>query len=150
VSSYNKFYNWLWFGNGYHAEHHYRPRLHWTKYPQFHEQIRAEQKSGGCSHHQHLPRAGFSRERESGNGRRHEGLQFLLGGNQRQGVLLCAWLTGGPTEMKFIGKRLHKRGFTVYARHFPDIVRMKGHCSGQSLRIGWGACENPCIFSVRK
>ena len=45
VSSYNKFYNWLWFGNGYHAEHHYRPRLHWTKYRQFHEQIKAEQKA---------------------------------------------------------------------------------------------------------
>jgi len=47
VSSYNQFYNWLWFGNGYHAEHHYRPRLHWTQYRQFHEEIKAQQKAVG-------------------------------------------------------------------------------------------------------
>ncbi len=31
VSTYGKLYNWLWLNNGYHAEHHYRPRIHWTK-----------------------------------------------------------------------------------------------------------------------
>lgn len=43
VSSYNRFYNWLWFSNGYHAEHHYRPRTHWTKMHKFHEQIKGDQ-----------------------------------------------------------------------------------------------------------
>ncbi len=43
VSSYNHFYNWLWFGNGYHAEHHYRPRCHWTKIKALHQQIKEEQ-----------------------------------------------------------------------------------------------------------
>jgi fatty acid desaturase len=33
VSSYGRFYNWIWFNNGYHQEHHYRPQLHWTKLP---------------------------------------------------------------------------------------------------------------------
>ena len=47
VSSYNKFYNWLWFGNGYHAEHHYRPSCHWTKIKELHEQIAAAQKQEG-------------------------------------------------------------------------------------------------------
>jgi fatty acid desaturase len=47
VSSHNRFYNWLWFGNGYHAEHHYRPRTHWTKLRGFHEQIRKEQVEAG-------------------------------------------------------------------------------------------------------
>ncbi len=47
VSNYNRLYNWLWFGNGYHAEHHYRPRMHWTKLPQFHEQIKSEQAKAG-------------------------------------------------------------------------------------------------------
>ena len=47
VSSYNRLYNWLWFGNGYHAEHHYRPRTHWTKMRQFHEQIKEEQVKAG-------------------------------------------------------------------------------------------------------
>ena len=40
VSSYGKLYNWLWFNNGYHAEHHYRPRAHWTKMKELHEQIK--------------------------------------------------------------------------------------------------------------
>ena len=47
VSSYNRFYNWLWFGNGYHAEHHYRPRCHWTKIRELHKQIAGEQMREG-------------------------------------------------------------------------------------------------------
>lgn len=31
VSCYNPLYNWLWFNNGYHQEHHLRPRVHWTR-----------------------------------------------------------------------------------------------------------------------
>ncbi len=31
VSTYGKLYNFFWMNNGYHAEHHYRPRIHWTK-----------------------------------------------------------------------------------------------------------------------
>jgi fatty acid desaturase len=43
VSSYNRIYNWLWFYNGYHAEHHFRPRTHWTAMRQLHEKIAQEQ-----------------------------------------------------------------------------------------------------------
>jgi fatty acid desaturase len=43
VSSYHRLYNWLWFNNGYHAEHHYRPRIHWTRMRQFHEEIADQQ-----------------------------------------------------------------------------------------------------------
>src|SRR5581483_1448465 len=31
VSSYHKLYNLIWFNNGYHAEHHYKPKVHWTE-----------------------------------------------------------------------------------------------------------------------
>src|SRR5579883_612897 len=31
VSTYHRLYNWTWMNNGYHAEHHYRPKHHWTK-----------------------------------------------------------------------------------------------------------------------
>ena len=31
VSCYNGFYNWIWFNNGYHQEHHFRPQVHWTE-----------------------------------------------------------------------------------------------------------------------
>jgi fatty acid desaturase len=47
VSSYHLLYNWLWFNNGYHAEHHYRPRVHWTQMKQLREQLREEQERAG-------------------------------------------------------------------------------------------------------
>jgi fatty acid desaturase len=33
VSSYGKLYNLIWFNNGFHQEHHYRPQVHWTRVP---------------------------------------------------------------------------------------------------------------------
>ena len=33
VSCYSRLYNFVWFNNGYHQEHHYRPQLHWTRVP---------------------------------------------------------------------------------------------------------------------
>jgi fatty acid desaturase len=47
VSSYHKLYNWLWFNNGYHAEHHYRPRVHWTDMKSLHAQLAVEQERAG-------------------------------------------------------------------------------------------------------
>lgn len=47
VSTYNKLYNWLWLYNGYHAEHHYRPKIHWRKMPALRAQICEEQARAG-------------------------------------------------------------------------------------------------------
>ena len=47
VSSYHRLYNWLWFNNGYHAEHHYRPRVHWTEMKALHDQLADAQKAAG-------------------------------------------------------------------------------------------------------
>jgi len=47
VSSYAKWYNLLWFNNGYHAEHHFRPKVHWTKMKQLHQQIAEAQRREG-------------------------------------------------------------------------------------------------------
>ena len=47
VSSYGKIYNWLFFFNGYHAEHHFRPKVHWTKIEAFRRQIAELQKQEG-------------------------------------------------------------------------------------------------------
>jgi len=33
ISHYGRLYNWLWFNDGYHAEHHGRPGAHWTALP---------------------------------------------------------------------------------------------------------------------
>jgi fatty acid desaturase len=40
VSSYHRLYNLLWFNNGYHQEHHWDPKMHWTKMPRLHEEIK--------------------------------------------------------------------------------------------------------------
>ena len=47
VSYYNPLFNWLWLNNGYHAEHHYRPKHHWTKMHELHLQIADKQKAAG-------------------------------------------------------------------------------------------------------
>ena len=47
VSSYEKIYNRLWFNNGYHAEHHYRPRVHWTEMKPLHAQLADQQRVAG-------------------------------------------------------------------------------------------------------
>ncbi|WP_448956119.1 fatty acid desaturase family protein [Labrys neptuniae] len=47
VSTYEKIYNWTWMNNGYHAEHHYRPKMHWTKMPELHRTIATEQHEAG-------------------------------------------------------------------------------------------------------
>jgi fatty acid desaturase len=47
VSSYGKIYNWLFFYNGYHAEHHFRPKVHWTKMEEFRQSIEDVQKAEG-------------------------------------------------------------------------------------------------------
>jgi fatty acid desaturase len=47
VSTYHKLYNLIWFNNGYHAEHHYRPRTHWTRMRQLHMSIARQQEREG-------------------------------------------------------------------------------------------------------
>jgi len=47
VSTYNKFYNWIWLYNGFHAEHHYRPKVHWTRMIALRDSIRADQRAHG-------------------------------------------------------------------------------------------------------
>ena len=44
VSSYDRLYNWIWFYNGYHAEHHFRPKVHWTRMQAF--RIRSSSSNG--------------------------------------------------------------------------------------------------------
>jgi fatty acid desaturase len=39
VSSYTPWYNLIWFNNGYHQEHHYRPQVHWTEVPKLKEKM---------------------------------------------------------------------------------------------------------------
>lgn len=45
IYRYGRLYNWLWLNNGYHAEHHFRPRLHWTQMKKFHRDIAQRQQA---------------------------------------------------------------------------------------------------------
>ncbi len=47
VSSYNRLYNLLWFNNGYHQEHHWDPKCHWTRMGRLHERIRPHMEANG-------------------------------------------------------------------------------------------------------
>jgi fatty acid desaturase len=47
VSSYNRLYNLTWMNNGYHAEHHYRPKVHWTRMHDLHLEITDAQRAAG-------------------------------------------------------------------------------------------------------
>ncbi|MEO6870862.1 MAG: fatty acid desaturase [Chthoniobacterales bacterium] len=59
VSSYGKIYNWIFFYNGYHAEHHFRPKVHWTKMEQFHQTIADLQRAEGVRVIEHAHMLGF-------------------------------------------------------------------------------------------
>lgn len=47
VSSYHWLYNLIWFNNGYHQEHHWDPKVHWTRMRDLHEQIEPHMKANG-------------------------------------------------------------------------------------------------------
>ena len=47
VSSYHRLYNLLWFNNGYHQEHHWDPKVHWTRMHKLHEEIRERMVANG-------------------------------------------------------------------------------------------------------
>ena len=56
---------------------------------------------------------------------------FLPGG--RDGVLLIHGLTGTPAEMRFVGKGLHRQGYSVLG------MQLAGHCGSEDdlLATGW-------------
>jgi fatty acid desaturase len=49
VSTYGRLYNWVFLYNGYHAEHHYRPRTHWTQMTRLHRDLAEEQRREGVT-----------------------------------------------------------------------------------------------------
>ena len=42
VSTYAPIYNWMFLNNGYHAEHHFRPKWHWARMEALREEIAAD------------------------------------------------------------------------------------------------------------
>ena len=60
-------------------------------------------------------------------------LSFFHQGSNGKAVLLIHGLTGSPTEMSYLGKKLHRAGFTVYA------PLLAGHGNGvkELLQTKW-------------
>jgi len=44
VSAYASWYNAIWFNNGYHQEHHFRPQVHWTEIPKIQNEMLPDNK----------------------------------------------------------------------------------------------------------
>jgi carboxylesterase len=61
-----------------------------------------------------------------------QNVEFRLEGG-RSGVLLIHGLTGTPTEMRLLGKGLHRAGYSVYG------MQLAGHCGDADdlLKTGW-------------
>lgn len=47
VSTYEPVYNWAFLNNGFHGEHHYRPKVHWTKMQALRDETREAQAAAG-------------------------------------------------------------------------------------------------------
>lgn len=60
-------------------------------------------------------------------------LAFALRGGLGKAVLLIHGLTGAPGEMKFLAKRLHRRGFSVEA----PLLAGHGRDAAHLLSTGW-------------
>jgi len=67
---------------------------------------------------------------------------FYMEGSSGKGVLLVHGLTGAPAEMRFVGKRLHRMGFTVYA---PTLA---GHCKDEASLLA--TCYEDWLESLRE
>ncbi len=48
ISTYAPLYNWVFFNNGYHNEHHARPKAHWTQMPAVRRETEPGQRAAGA------------------------------------------------------------------------------------------------------
>lgn len=60
---------------------------------------------------------------------KRDSYSFFETGTNGKGVILVHGLTGSPAEMRFVGKQLHKAGFTVYA------PTLDGHCIDEAALL---------------
>jgi len=65
---------------------------------------------------------------------------FFLKGTNAKAVLLIHGITGTPSEMRYLGKRLHKAGFSVLCNTLPK------HCGtlAELKRVTWQEIADAC------
>ena len=54
VSAYGKLYNFVWFNNGYHQEHHFRPGTHWMDLPKVRKELPSDEDRQVIKNGSHL------------------------------------------------------------------------------------------------
>lgn len=71
---------------------------------------------------------------------------YFYPGTKGSAVILVHGMTGTPSEMKFVAKRLHKQGFSIYA---PTLA---GHCRGEQAFVNstWQQWYNTLEETLRK
>lgn len=74
---------------------------------------------------------------------------FLLKGTTDKAVLLIHGITGTPSEMRYVARKLHKAGFTVMCNALPR------HCSslGELKKVKWQEIVDACkrdLTSLKK
>jgi carboxylesterase len=69
---------------------------------------------------------------------------FRLRAGHGKGVLLIHGLTGAPGEMKFLAKRLHRKGFDVYAPLLAGHGRDEAHLLGATWRDWLQSVREAC------
>lgn len=70
---------------------------------------------------------------------------FFLKGSNGKAVLLIHGITGTPSEMRYLGKRLHKAGFSVLCNTLPR------HCGSlaELKRVTWKEIESACAKDLK-
>ncbi len=71
---------------------------------------------------------------------------FLLKGTNNKAVLLIHGITGTPSEMRYLGRVLHKAGFTVFCNTLPR------HCGtlGELKKVTWQELVNACAEDFKR
>ncbi len=95
ISHHGRFYNWLFFNDGYHVEHHASPGTHWTRLPE---------RADPAARRSHWP--AILRWLDA----------FSLEGLER-------WVLRSPRLQRFVLRR-HERAFAKLLRHLPDLRRI--------------------------
>ena len=71
---------------------------------------------------------------------------FFLKSGTDKAVLLIHGITGTPSEMGYLGRKIHKAGFTVLCNTLP------GHCSSLSdlKKVTWQEIAESCIRDLKE
>ena len=70
---------------------------------------------------------------------------FFLKGNGAKAVLLIHGITGTPSEMRYLGRKLNKAGYTVFCNTLPR------HCStlGELKKVSWQEIVEACAEDLK-